>query len=158
MPSKTSCDSWRFGGLASEKDFEPHAGDAVHIVAGIASMIQDRRDHCAFFRQCLTLNAVASCFSSTPAVSASMLLSGLFKGCVWAGAKSDRPFMSRVIIIPRSRAACNMGPEGLISKRRDRPYRGGRSKDWVMVKNRKHPAMARVKDAFSCPAVRQDDR
>jgi len=23
---------------------------------------------------------------------------------------------------------------------------------------RKHPAMGRVKDAFSCPAVRQDDR
>jgi bifunctional non-homologous end joining protein LigD len=29
------------------------------------------------------------------------------------------------------RAACNMGLEGLVSKRRDRPYRGGRSKDWV---------------------------
>jgi ATP-dependent DNA ligase len=46
-------------------------------------------------------------------------------------------------------AACNMGLEGLVSKRRDRPYRGGRSKDWVKVKNRKHPAMERVKDAFS---------
>jgi bifunctional non-homologous end joining protein LigD len=47
------------------------------------------------------------------------------------------------------RAACNMSLEGLVSKRRDRPYRGGRSKDWVKVKNRKHPAMERVKDAFS---------
>ena len=47
------------------------------------------------------------------------------------------------------RAACNMGLEGLVSKRRDRPYRGGRSKDWVKVKNRKHQAMERVKDAFS---------
>ena len=37
------------------------------------------------------------------------------------------------------RAACNMGLEGLVSKRRDRPYRGGPSKDWVKVKNRKHP-------------------
>jgi hypothetical protein len=35
------------------------------------------------------------------------------------------------------------------SPHRDRPYRGGRSKEWVMVKNRKHPAMERVKDAFS---------
>jgi hypothetical protein len=26
--------------------------------------------------------------------------------------------------------------EGLVSKRRDRPYRGGRSKDWIKVKNR----------------------
>jgi ATP-dependent DNA ligase len=47
------------------------------------------------------------------------------------------------------RAACNMGLEGLVSKRRDRPYRGGRSKDWIKVKNRNHPAMERVKDAFS---------
>jgi ATP-dependent DNA ligase len=47
------------------------------------------------------------------------------------------------------RAACNMGLEGLVSKRKDRPYRGGRSKDWVKVKNRSHPAMERVKEAFS---------
>jgi bifunctional non-homologous end joining protein LigD len=46
-------------------------------------------------------------------------------------------------------AACNMGLEGLVSKRRDRPYRGGRSKDWVKVKNRSHPAIDRVKDSFS---------
>ena len=39
------------------------------------------------------------------------------------------------------RAACNMGLEGLVSKRSDRPYRGGRSKDWIKVKNRSHPAM-----------------
>jgi len=47
------------------------------------------------------------------------------------------------------RAACNMGLEGRVSKRRDRPYRGGRSKDWIKVKNRSHPAMERAKDAFS---------
>jgi bifunctional non-homologous end joining protein LigD len=47
------------------------------------------------------------------------------------------------------RAACNMGLEGLVSKRVDRPYRGGRSPDWVKVKNREHPAMERVKDAFA---------
>ena len=41
------------------------------------------------------------------------------------------------------RAACNMGLEGLVSKRR-----GGRSKDWVKVKNRSHPAMERVKESF----------
>jgi bifunctional non-homologous end joining protein LigD len=44
------------------------------------------------------------------------------------------------------RAACNMGLEGLVSKRRDRPYRGGRSPYWVKVKNPKSPAMTRVKD------------
>jgi ATP-dependent DNA ligase len=41
------------------------------------------------------------------------------------------------------RAACNMGLEGLVSKRRDRPYQAGRSKYWVKVKNREHPAMSR---------------
>jgi bifunctional non-homologous end joining protein LigD len=35
------------------------------------------------------------------------------------------------------RAACNMGLEGLVSKRRDRPYQSGRSKHWMKVKNRR---------------------
>jgi len=42
------------------------------------------------------------------------------------------------------RAACDMGLEGLVSKRRDRPYQAGRSTHWVKVKNRMHPAMERV--------------
>jgi bifunctional non-homologous end joining protein LigD len=46
-------------------------------------------------------------------------------------------------------SACKFGLEGLVSKRGDRPYRAGRSPDWVKVKNRKHPAMERVKEAFS---------
>ena len=41
-------------------------------------------------------------------------------------------------------AACQMGLEGLVSKRRDRPYQAGRSKHWIKVKNRQHPAMSRV--------------
>jgi bifunctional non-homologous end joining protein LigD len=47
------------------------------------------------------------------------------------------------------RAACDLGLEGLVSKRRDRPYRAGRTPDWVKVKNRLHPAMERVKEAFA---------
>ena len=46
------------------------------------------------------------------------------------------------------RAACNMGLEGLVSKRRDCPYQGGPRKHWVKVKNRKHPAMERVIESF----------
>jgi bifunctional non-homologous end joining protein LigD len=46
------------------------------------------------------------------------------------------------------RAACDMGLEGLVSKRRDRPYQAGRSKHWVKVKNRKHQAHDRVKVAL----------
>jgi bifunctional non-homologous end joining protein LigD len=45
--------------------------------------------------------------------------------------------------------ACEFGLEGLVSKRRDRPYRAGPSPYSVKVKNRTHPAMSRVKDAFS---------
>jgi ATP-dependent DNA ligase len=47
------------------------------------------------------------------------------------------------------KAACQMGLEGLVSKRRDRPYRAGPSKHWIKVKNPKSPAMNRAKDAFS---------
>lgn len=46
------------------------------------------------------------------------------------------------------RVACRMGLEGLVSKRRDRPYQAGRSKHWLKVKNRRHPAMERVMDSF----------
>jgi bifunctional non-homologous end joining protein LigD len=45
-------------------------------------------------------------------------------------------------------AACSTGLEGLVSKRADRRYSGGRSKDWVKMKNRSHPAMERVKESF----------
>ena len=47
------------------------------------------------------------------------------------------------------RQACKFGLEGLVSKHNDRPYRGGRSPDWIKVKNRSHPAMERVKESFS---------
>jgi bifunctional non-homologous end joining protein LigD len=42
-----------------------------------------------------------------------------------------------------------MGLEGLVSKRRDRPYQAGWSKHWIKVKNRNHPAMERVIEAFA---------
>jgi bifunctional non-homologous end joining protein LigD len=46
------------------------------------------------------------------------------------------------------RKACEFGLEGIVSKRSDRPYRAGRSKDWIKVKNRTHPAMDRVMDRY----------
>jgi ATP-dependent DNA ligase len=42
------------------------------------------------------------------------------------------------------RAACKMGLEGLISKRRDRAYRGGRCTHWIKVKNPASLAMNRA--------------
>ena len=47
------------------------------------------------------------------------------------------------------RKACEFGLEGLVSKRADRPYRGGRSPHWIKVKNRQHHAFERVKRAFA---------
>ena len=38
--------------------------------------------------------------------------------------------------------ACKLGLEGIVSKRRDSPYRSGRSPDWLKMKN---PACAAVK-------------
>jgi ATP-dependent DNA ligase len=59
------------------------------------------------------------------------------------------PFEQGAIGPDLFRHACPMGLEGLVSKRSDRPYRGGRSKDWLKIKNRKHPAMHRVRHAFA---------
>ena len=47
------------------------------------------------------------------------------------------------------RAARKMDLEGSVSRRRGRPYRAGRSPDWVKVKNRKHPAIGCVADSFA---------
>jgi bifunctional non-homologous end joining protein LigD len=42
------------------------------------------------------------------------------------------------------RHACAMGLEGIVAQRRDRPYRSGRSPDWVKVKSPDAPAATRV--------------
>ena len=42
------------------------------------------------------------------------------------------------------RHACLMGLEGIVAKRRDRPYKSGRSADWVKVKNPNAPAATRI--------------
>jgi hypothetical protein len=40
-----------------------------------------------------------------------------------------------------------MGLEGIVSKRLSAPYRSGRSRDWLKVKNPDSPAMIRARDA-----------
>ena len=40
--------------------------------------------------------------------------------------------------------ACVMGLEGIIAKRRDRPYRSGRTPDWVKLKNPSKPSRLSV--------------
>jgi bifunctional non-homologous end joining protein LigD len=44
--------------------------------------------------------------------------------------------------------ACRLGLEGIVSKRADSAYRAGRSKLWLKVKNRAHPSVRRVAEAF----------
>jgi bifunctional non-homologous end joining protein LigD len=41
------------------------------------------------------------------------------------------------------RHACKLGLEGIVSKRKDSPYRSGRSPDWLKMKNPAHPAVKR---------------
>jgi bifunctional non-homologous end joining protein LigD len=42
--------------------------------------------------------------------------------------------------------ACKMGLEGIVSKRRDFPYRSGRCKSWVKLKNPGSAAVLRIQD------------
>jgi bifunctional non-homologous end joining protein LigD len=42
------------------------------------------------------------------------------------------------------RHACGLGAEGIVAKRRDRPYRSGRCTDWMKVKNPDAPAATRL--------------
>jgi bifunctional non-homologous end joining protein LigD len=42
--------------------------------------------------------------------------------------------------------ACRMGPEGIVSKRRDKPYQAGRSKHWIKIKNPASPAARRIEE------------
>jgi bifunctional non-homologous end joining protein LigD len=42
------------------------------------------------------------------------------------------------------RHACAMGLEGIVAKRRDKPYRSGRSPDWIKVKNPHAPSASRI--------------
>jgi hypothetical protein len=42
--------------------------------------------------------------------------------------------------------ACNLGLEGIVSKRKDSPYRSGRSPDWLKMKNAAHPAVKREEE------------
>jgi bifunctional non-homologous end joining protein LigD len=42
--------------------------------------------------------------------------------------------------------ACKLGLEGIVSKRVDAPYRSGRGRTWIKVRNKKAPAYTRIED------------
>jgi bifunctional non-homologous end joining protein LigD len=43
--------------------------------------------------------------------------------------------------LPVFARACKLGLEGIVSKRKDSPYRSGRSPDWLKMKNSDAPAV-----------------
>jgi bifunctional non-homologous end joining protein LigD len=44
------------------------------------------------------------------------------------------------------RHACQLGLEGIVSKRKDSPYRSGRSSDWLKMKNEDAPGVEREEE------------
>ena len=46
-------------------------------------------------------------------------------------------------------AVCDLGLEGIVSKRIDAPYRSGPARSWLKTKNPKAPAATRVLEDFS---------
>src|SRR5215831_1804110 len=63
--------------------------------------------------------------------------------------------------------ACKLGLEGIVSKRKDSPYRSGRSPDWLKMKNADAPAVKReaeedwgqkvVGESTACPRSGSDE-
>jgi len=66
------------------------------------------------------------------------LLDGAVAGVVYADHLEGREG------IPIFEAACKMGLEGIVSKRRDKPYCSGPCNHWVKVKNLDAPWKARL--------------
>jgi ATP-dependent DNA ligase len=44
------------------------------------------------------------------------------------------------------KAACKLGHEGVVAKRKDLPHESGRSKRWLKIKNPKSPAARRIEE------------
>src|SRR5438067_2445947 len=120
-------------------------GEAVVLgIDGISdfSALHSRKHEHEVSTPLMCLQWAETIFATCRSTSARTILSG----CWRAGptALQFAPFERGEIGPDLFRAACRMGLEGLVSKHRDRTYRGGRQKHWIKVKNRSHPAMERV--------------
>jgi bifunctional non-homologous end joining protein LigD len=51
-----------------------------------------------------------------------------------------------IVLSQHSDEVCQMGLEGIVSKRLFSPYRSGRSTDWLKIKNPDSPAMIRARE------------
>ena len=50
-------------------------------------------------------------------------------------------------------AACDLGLEGIVSKKLDTPYRSGPAKAWIKIKNPNAPGATRGTEVFSGTAT-----
>jgi bifunctional non-homologous end joining protein LigD len=81
-----------------------------------------------------------------PAPDASSAATRRLRGQCAATRKFVAPFEQGEIGPDLFGAACGMALKGLVSKHRDRAYRGGPCRHWVKVKNPDSPAMRRAAD------------
>ena len=68
---------------------------------------------------------------------------GSRRRCRRSGAFTLACIISRATAETIFRHACKLGLEGIVSKRKDSPYRSGRSPDWLKMKNPAAPAVKR---------------
>ena len=54
------------------------------------------------------------------------------------------PTLNHTFLLVSLQPATLIAPEAIIIKRRDKPYRSGRSPDWIKVKNQDAPAASRI--------------
>ena len=87
-------------------------------------------------------NSTAATCAASPGRTVAGSLRGYYVALVMA---SNFPITWKALTATRSfRHACAMGLEGIVAKRRDKPYRSGRSPDWIKVKNPNAPAVTRL--------------
>jgi len=68
--------------------------------------------------------------------------------CGGRGAGSNTSNTLRATALRSSSMPASLGWEGIVCMWIDLPYRPGPAKSWIKVKNKKHPALLRVKEAF----------
>ena len=75
-------------------------------------------------------------------------------GCICVEGAANRRWLAALFVSPYTEgdgeklfeAVCDLGLEGIVSKRLTSVYRSGRSKTWIKVKNPQAPAATRVID------------
>jgi hypothetical protein len=113
----------------------------------LPGMLRTRRTPSGFIEPCLPspadqppAGAYGEDLRREPFETRKATLSSLLRGCL-PGLRINEhlPYPGDVVF----RHACKMGLEGIVSKRLGSPYRSGRSKDWLKMKNPDAPAVRR---------------